>query len=144
MADLRYRIWVQKLTIHTSDNSFCSNSPPILELSVKFASHICHENTNTPLDGTYSADFGIDITFRSTNLHHLESQLINIECYILMDVRHDTLFYFVARRILDTLLMSAYLFIFSFFFVVTEMTIWNASEGIGTRELQVWYVYCVL
>ena len=60
---------------------------------------------------------------RRTNLHHLESQLINIECYILMDVRHDTLFYFVARRILDTLLMSAYLFIFSFLFVVTEMTI---------------------
>ena len=38
------------------------NSSPILELSVKFASQICHENTNTPLDGAYLADFGIDIT----------------------------------------------------------------------------------
>ena len=33
----------------------------ILELSVKFASQICHYNTNTPLDGAYLADFGIDI-----------------------------------------------------------------------------------
>ena len=38
-----------------------SNSSPILELSVKFASQICHEKINIPLDGTYSADFGIDI-----------------------------------------------------------------------------------
>ena len=49
-------------TIHTSDNLFCSNSSPILELSVKFASQICHENINKPLDGAYLADFGIDIT----------------------------------------------------------------------------------
>ena len=48
-------------TIHTSDNLFCLNLSPILELSVKFASQICHENTNTPLDGAYLADFGIDI-----------------------------------------------------------------------------------
>ena len=47
--------------IHTSDNLFCSNSSPILELSVKFASQICHENINKPLDGAYLADFGIDI-----------------------------------------------------------------------------------
>ena len=40
---------------------FCSNSSHILDLSVKFASQICHENTNTPLDGAYLADFGIDI-----------------------------------------------------------------------------------
>ena len=32
-----------------------------MELSVKFASQICHENINKPLDGTYLADFGIDI-----------------------------------------------------------------------------------
>ena len=38
------------------------NSSPILELSVKFASQICHENTNTPLDGAYLADIGIDIS----------------------------------------------------------------------------------
>ena len=38
------------------------NSYPILELSVKFASQIRHENTNTPLDGAYLADFGIDIS----------------------------------------------------------------------------------
>ena len=39
------------------------NSSPILELSVKFASHICHEIFNKPLDGAYLADFGIDITY---------------------------------------------------------------------------------
>ena len=39
------------------------NSPPILELSVKVASQICHENINKPLDGAYLADFGIDITW---------------------------------------------------------------------------------
>ena len=39
----------------------CSNSSPILELSVKFASQICHENINKPLDGAYLADFDIDI-----------------------------------------------------------------------------------
>ena len=33
----------------------------IYPLLVKFASQICHENTNTPLDGDYLADFGIDI-----------------------------------------------------------------------------------
>ena len=48
-------------TIHTSDNFFCSKSSPILELSVKFASQIYHENINKPLDGAYLADFGIDI-----------------------------------------------------------------------------------
>ena len=47
--------------IHTFDNLFGLNSSPILELSVKFASQIYHENTNTPLDGAYLADFGIDI-----------------------------------------------------------------------------------
>ena len=49
------------LTIHTSDNLFCSNSSPILELSVKFACQICLENISKPLDGAYLADFGIDI-----------------------------------------------------------------------------------
>ena len=39
----------------------CSNSSPILKLSVKFASQICHENINKPLDGAYLEDFGIDI-----------------------------------------------------------------------------------
>ena len=39
------------------------NSSPILKLSVKFASQICHKNINKPLDGTYLADFGIDISF---------------------------------------------------------------------------------
>ena len=41
-----------------------NNSSPILELSVKFASQICHENIIKPLDGTYLADFGIDITLQ--------------------------------------------------------------------------------
>ena len=49
--------------IHTSDNLFHSNSSPILELSVKFASQICHENINKPLDAAYLADFGILIFF---------------------------------------------------------------------------------
>ena len=40
----------------------CSNSSPILELSVKFASQVCHENINKPQDGSYLAAFGIDIT----------------------------------------------------------------------------------
>ena len=52
--------WIQRY-IPTSDNLFCSNSSPILELSVKCASQIYHENTNKPLDGAYKADFGIDI-----------------------------------------------------------------------------------
>ena len=47
--------------IHTSDNLFCSNSSPILELSLKFASQIFYETINKPLDGAYLADFGIDI-----------------------------------------------------------------------------------
>ena len=38
-----------------------SNSSTILELSVKFVSQICHENIKKPLDGTYLADFDIDI-----------------------------------------------------------------------------------
>ena len=33
----------------------------MLELSVKFASQICHENIKKPLDGAYLADFSIDI-----------------------------------------------------------------------------------
>jgi len=39
----------------------CSNSPPILEPSVKPASQIRHENINKQLDGAHLADFGIDI-----------------------------------------------------------------------------------
>ena len=41
----------------------CSNSSPILELSVKCASQICYENINKPLDGAYLACFGIDIIY---------------------------------------------------------------------------------
>ena len=48
--------------IHTSDNIFCQNSSPILELLVKFASQICHEKTNKPLDDVYLADFGIEVS----------------------------------------------------------------------------------
>ena len=40
----------------------CLNQSPILELSVNSTSQICHENINKTLDGTYLADFGIDIT----------------------------------------------------------------------------------
>ena len=44
-----------------SDNLFCYNSSPILELSVKFTSQICHKNINEPLDGAFLTDFGIHI-----------------------------------------------------------------------------------
>ena len=44
------------------------NSSPILELSVKFVSQICHENSNKPLDGAYLEDFGIDISRRQGKL----------------------------------------------------------------------------
>ena len=42
-------------------NSLFEFIPPILELSIKFASQICHENINKSLDGAYLAVFGIDI-----------------------------------------------------------------------------------
>ena len=38
------------------------NSSHIFELLVKFVFQIYHENINKPLDGTYLADFGIDIS----------------------------------------------------------------------------------
>ena len=41
----------------------CLNSSPILDLSVKFTSQICHENIKKKtLDGAYLADFCIDIS----------------------------------------------------------------------------------
>ena len=43
----------------------CSNSSPILELSVKSVSQICHDNINKPLDGAYLSDFGIDISVKA-------------------------------------------------------------------------------
>ena len=47
------------------------NSSPILELSVKFPSQICHKNINKSLDGTYLADFGINISPNQLqNQHH--------------------------------------------------------------------------
>ena len=49
-------------TIFTSDNLSCSNSSPILELSLKFVSQICHENINKPVNGAYLEDFGLDVT----------------------------------------------------------------------------------
>ena len=59
---------------------YCSNSCPILELSVKFASQICHENINKPLDGAYLADFGIDIIFakRLNKLLYFDSSQRNL------------------------------------------------------------------
>ena len=36
----------------------------ILELPVKFASQIYHENIQKPLDGAYLTDFGIDIRMK--------------------------------------------------------------------------------
>ena len=50
----------------------------ILELSVKFASQICHENINKPLDGAYLVDFGADIT-----LHYIELLLRGLRLEIL-------------------------------------------------------------
>ena len=53
-----YKISCQKYVFEQNEY----NSFPILGLSVKFESQICHKNINTPLDGAYLADFGIDIT----------------------------------------------------------------------------------
>ena len=39
-----------------------TDSSPILDLSVKFVSQICHENINKALDGAYLAYFGKDIS----------------------------------------------------------------------------------
>ena len=44
---------------------FYSISSPNYELSIQFASQICHESIIKPLDGTYLADFGIDINEKS-------------------------------------------------------------------------------
>ena len=52
---------------------FCLNSSPILEFLVKFASQICHENINKPLDDDYLADFGTDIKLLSSE--HTEQVL---------------------------------------------------------------------
>ena len=63
-------------TIHTSDNLFCSNSSLILELSVKCASQIFHENINKPLDGIYLANFciGIELEERKNRWQAPESR----------------------------------------------------------------------
>ena len=62
---------------------------PILELSVKFASQICHENINETLDGAYLADFGRDIIHisiwrRVKELSHL--LMISCECLVLFSM----------------------------------------------------------
>ena len=41
-----------------------TDSSPILDLSVKFVSQICHENIKKTLDAAYLADFGKDINRR--------------------------------------------------------------------------------
>ena len=50
----------------------------ILELSVKFASQICNENTNTPLDVTYLADFGTDIILELVSIFGDKAQFFFI------------------------------------------------------------------
>ena len=67
---------IQKLMIHTSDNLFCLNLSTILELSVKFASQICYENINKPLDGAHLGDFGIDITADASAMGHVDGSAI--------------------------------------------------------------------
>ena len=59
-----------------------SNSSSILEWSVKFASQICHENINKPLDGAYLPYFGIDITSQLSLFTgcSFEIQKVNIGC----------------------------------------------------------------
>ena len=47
------------------------NSSPILEMSVKFVSQICHENINKPLDGAYLEDFVTGITPKPSLVFHL-------------------------------------------------------------------------
>ena len=48
-----------------------------MELSVKFASQICHENAIKLLDGTYLADFGIDIILSLPLMFLLEQSFHN-------------------------------------------------------------------
>ena len=49
------KISCQKYVLSTFELEFI----PYLELSIRFASQIRHENINKPLDGAYLADFGI-------------------------------------------------------------------------------------
>ena len=65
-------------TTYTSDNLFCSNSLPVLNSSVNFASQICHENINKPLDGAYLADFGIDISQTMSETKFKEKHVASI------------------------------------------------------------------
>ena len=55
------KISCQTYVLLNSLYKFIHYEYPLLKLSVKFASQICHENINKPLDGTYLAYFGIDI-----------------------------------------------------------------------------------
>jgi len=48
---------------------YCLNSTPILELSVRFVSQICHESGSKPLDSAHLADFGIDIMIMHMSKH---------------------------------------------------------------------------
>ena len=64
-----------------------------MELSVKFASQICHENINKPLDGTYLADFGIDIRIYLTLLYLSENSEREIE---------KVVFYVETNAIIDS------------------------------------------
>ena len=74
-------------TIHTnSDKVFCLNSSLILEMSLIFASQICHGNINKPLDGAYLADFGIDI-----NPMFREDGVIKARFDRFMRLRHSVL-----------------------------------------------------
>ena len=67
------------------------NSSPILELSVKFASQIHHENINKTLDGAYLADFGIDIKQRERG-EARRRQLASTLSYLLTTSKTNLLF----------------------------------------------------
>ena len=73
-----------------------SNSSPILELSIKFVSQICHKNINKPLDGAYLVDFGIDIRFVHTwpasNFSHMYPQRPADEVEIMKTSKDNPIF----------------------------------------------------
>ena len=77
--------------IHISDNLFGLNSSPILELSAKFASQICHGNIKTPLDGAYLPDFGTDITCADKQFPQHMSNYSSQQKYDIVIITNDAM-----------------------------------------------------
>ena len=73
--------WIRRLILLTT--YFVPIHPLSGSWLVKFASQIYHEDTNTPLDGVYLADFGIDIILVSSSPALFLSHLVDrVELFI--------------------------------------------------------------